>query len=129
MKKRRAAKKASPLLSVLIVVFFLLVFLGSRYLSSQPAPAPAESAGLSAADSSLEVHFLDIGQGDSALLFCGEKAMLIDGGKVKNNQKLISRLKELNVTHLDTVPYHKQGTLPYNTDRRRHRQRTQRNLN
>lgn len=39
MKKRRAAKNASPLLSVLIVVFFLLVFLGSRYLSSQPAPA------------------------------------------------------------------------------------------
>ena len=39
MKKRRAAKNASPLLSVLIVVFFLLVFLGSRYLSSQPARA------------------------------------------------------------------------------------------
>ena len=91
MKKRRAAKNASPLLSVLIVVFFLLVFLGSRYLSSQPAPAPAESAGLSAADGSLEVHFLDIGQGDSALLFCGEETMLIDGGKIKNNQKLISR--------------------------------------
>ena len=103
MKKRRAAKKTSPLLSVLIVVFCLLVFLGSRYLSSQPAPAPAESAATSAADSSLEVHFLDIGQGDSALLFCGEKAMLIDGGKIKNNQKLISRLKELNVTHLDAV--------------------------
>ena len=28
MKKRRAAKKASPLLSVLIVVFCLLVFFG-----------------------------------------------------------------------------------------------------
>ena len=103
MKKRRAAKNASPLLSVLIVVFCLLVFFGSRYLDSQPAPAPAESAGLSAADGSLEVHFLDIGQGDSALLFCGEETMLIDGGKVKNNQKLISRLKELNVTHLEAV--------------------------
>ena len=83
--------------------FRLLVFLGSRYLSSQPAHAPAESAGLSAADGSLEVHFLDIGQGDSALLFCGEETMLIDGGKVKNNQKLISRLKALNVTHLEAV--------------------------
>ena len=103
MKKRRAAKKASPLLSVLIVVFCLLVFFGSLYLESQPAHAPAESAASSAPDGSLEVHFLDIGQGDSALLFCGEETMLIDGGKVKNNQKLISRLKELNVTHLEAV--------------------------
>lgn len=47
MKKRRAAKKTSPLLSVLIVVFCLLVFFGSLYLDSQPAHAPAESAGLS----------------------------------------------------------------------------------
>ena len=91
MKKRRAAKKTSPLLSVLIVVFCLLVFFGSLYLESQPAHAPAESAASSAPDGSLEVHFLDIGQGDSALLFCGEETMLIDGGKVKNNQKPVSR--------------------------------------
>ena len=103
MKKRRAAKKMSPLLSVLIVVFCLLVFFGSLYLESQPAHAPAESAASSAPDGSLEVHFLDIGQGDSALLFCGEETMLIDGGKVKNNQKLIARLKELEVDHLDAV--------------------------
>ena len=51
----------------------------------------------------LEVHFLDIGQGDSALLFCGDETLLIDGGKVKNNQKLIARLKELEVDHLDAV--------------------------
>ena len=103
MKKRRAAKKASPLLSFLIVVSCLLVFFGSRYLDSQSAPTPAASAGTSANGDTLEVHFLDIGQGDSALLFCGEDTMLIDGGKVKNNQKLVSRLKELNVDHLSAV--------------------------
>ena len=103
MKKRRAAKKASPLLSFLIVVSCLLVFFGSRYLDSQSAPTPATSAGTAANGDTLEVHFLDIGQGDSALLFCGEGTMLIDGGKVKNNQKLVSRLKELNVDHLSAV--------------------------
>ncbi len=103
MKKRRAAKKASPLLSFLIVVSCLLVFFGSRYLDSQSAPTPAASAGTAANGDTLEVHFLDIGQGDSALLFCGEDTMLIDGGKVKNNQKLVSRLKELNVDHLSAV--------------------------
>ncbi|MFQ8766726.1 MAG: ComEC/Rec2 family competence protein [Oscillospiraceae bacterium] len=43
------------------------------------------------------------GRATAHCLFCGEETMLIDGGKIKNNQKLISRLKELNVTHLDAV--------------------------
>ena len=89
MKKRRAAKKMSPLLSVLIVVFCLLVFFGSLYLESQPAHAPAESAASSAPDDSLEVHFLDIGQGDSALLFCGEETMLVDGGRNTDGRILL----------------------------------------
>lgn len=63
---------------------------------SAPEAAQADASGL-------EVHFLDIGQGDSALLFCGDETLLIDGGKVKNNQKLIARLKELEVDHLDAV--------------------------
>ncbi len=103
MKKRSAAKKASPLLSFVIVVFCLLVFFAGRYLTGQSAFSPAASANPAANDDSLEVHFLDIGQGDSALLFCGEDTLLIDGGKVKNNQKLVSRLKELNVDHLSAV--------------------------
>ena len=98
MKKRRAAKKASPLLSVLIVVFCLLVFFGSLYLESQPAHAPAESAASSAPDGSLEVHFLDIGQGDSALLFCGEETMLIDGGNADDDAE-----HRQNRAHLEAV--------------------------
>ena len=51
----------------------------------------------------LTVEFLDVGQANAALLTCGGKSLLIDGGKVKNNQKLIARLKELEVDHLDAV--------------------------
>ena len=100
MKKRRAGKKQSPLVSALLLLLCLLVFLGSRYRTGAPAasaPAPeTDGAGL-------EVHFLDVGQGDSALLLCGDETMLIDGGKIKNNQKLIARLRELKVEHLDAV--------------------------
>ena len=101
MKKRRASKKLSPQMTILLLVLCLLAVFVSRYLESraEPVSAPAEVSS----DATFEVRFLDIGQGDSALVRCGEKTMLIDGGKVKNNQKLVARLKELNVDHLDAV--------------------------
>ena len=100
MKKRRASKKLSPQMAVVVLVLCLLAVFVSRYLENQaePVSAPAVSG-----DTSFEVRFLDIGQGDSALVRCGGETMLIDGGKVKNNQKLIARLKELGITHLDAV--------------------------
>ena len=105
MPKRRPAKKRSPAAAVLLAVLCLLLLAVSRYLDSRSESASSVSAPEAAqADApKLEVHFLDIGQGDSALLFCGDETMLIDGGKVKNNQKLIARLKELEVDHLDAV--------------------------
>ena len=105
MPKRRPAKKRSPAVTVLLVGLCLLLLAVSRYLDSRSEPAASVSAPEAAqADApKLEVHFLDIGQGDSALLFCGDETLLIDGGKVKNNQKLIARLKELEVDHLDAV--------------------------
>ena len=105
MPKRRPAKKRSPAAAVLLAVLCLLLLAVSRYLDSRSEPAASVLAPEAAqADASgLEVHFLDIGQGDSALLFCGDETLLIDGGKVKNNQKLIARLKELEVDHLDAV--------------------------
>lgn len=101
MKKRRAAKKRSPQMTILLLVLCLLAVFVSRYLEgrTEPVSAPAEVSG----DTVFEVRFFDIGQGDSALVRCGSQTMLIDGGKVKNNQKLVARLKELNVDHLDAV--------------------------
>ena len=105
MPKRRAQKKLSPALSVLLVVLCLVLLAAGWYLDSRSEDTASVSApGAARADASgLEVHFLDIGQGDSALLFCGDETLLIDGGKVKNNQKLIARLKELEVDRLDAV--------------------------
>ena len=101
MKKRRAAKKRSPQMTILLLVLCLLAVLVSRYLEgrTEPVSAPAAVSG----DTVFEVRFFDIGQGDSALVRCGSQTMLIDGGKVKNNQKLVARLKELDVSHLDAV--------------------------
>ena len=40
----------------------------------------AAASGVFRDGSRLEVHFLDVGQGDASLIVCGDDAMLIDAG-------------------------------------------------
>ena len=51
----------------------------------------------------LEVHFIDVGQADAALVLCDGEAMLIDGGNRDDSQLIYTYLKNENITHLDYV--------------------------
>lgn len=53
------------------------------------------------ADSTFEVHYLDVGQGDCSLVLCDGHAMLIDGGESSESSKVYSYLKQHGVSHLD----------------------------
>lgn len=53
--------------------------------------------------SSFAVHFIDVGQGDAALILCDDKSMLIDGGKSKASDIIYTYLKKQGITHLDYV--------------------------
>ena len=54
-------------------------------------------------NSKLEVHFIDVGQADAALILCDGKTMLIDGGNVGDSNLLYSYLQKKGVRHLDYV--------------------------
>ena len=49
----------------------------------------------------LSVHFIDVGQGDSILIVCGDKTMLIDAGESENSDTVISYIEGLSVEQLD----------------------------
>lgn len=51
----------------------------------------------------IEIQFLDVGQADSALIICDDKAMLIDGGNRDDSSFLYSYLKEKGIKHLDYI--------------------------
>ena len=63
------------------------------------------SAGASASDSDslaeLQVHFIDVGQGDATLLTCGGHAMLIDAGDNNKGTTVQLYLAKQGVDHLD----------------------------
>ncbi len=64
-----------------------------------PEDAPSEPDG----GSGLEVHFIDVGHADAALLICGGEAMLIDGGNAEDSSLIYSYLKKLSVDRLKYI--------------------------
>lgn len=48
-----------------------------------------------------QIHFIDVGQADSALVICGEQTMLIDGGNAADSSLIYAYLKKYSVEHID----------------------------
>ena len=49
----------------------------------------------------MEVHFIDVGQGDATLITCGGHAMLIDAGDDTKGTAIQSYLQKQKITRLD----------------------------
>ena len=54
-------------------------------------------------DSNFEIHYIDVGQGVSALVLCDNSSMLIDGGSAEDSSLVYSYLKKLDISHLDYI--------------------------
>ena len=54
-------------------------------------------------NSSFSVRFIDVGQGDAALIECDQHYMMIDGGSAKDSDKIYTILRNSNISHLDFV--------------------------
>lgn len=81
-----------------LTVMLLILAAGWLILNPNFTLSPSKSP-----DASLSVLFLDVGQGDAALVECDGHWMLIDGGSRESSQKIYSLLKSRDITHLDLV--------------------------
>lgn len=54
-------------------------------------------------EGTMEVHFIDVGQADAALILCDGESMLIDGGNVADSSLVVSYLADQGVETLDYV--------------------------
>lgn len=68
-----------------------------------PTNAPTIEATILYETSKFEIHFIDVGQADAALVLCDGKAMLIDGGNAEDSSLIYTYLKNHNINHLDYV--------------------------
>ena len=70
--------------------------------SNPTLPTPGLDTDLTGGET-LTVHYIDVGQADCALLECGGKYMLIDGGNKEDGQLVISYLQQQGVEELEAV--------------------------
>lgn len=83
-----------------LVFLFIMLVLALAYVlysrQEQAAPSPAAGGGL-------EVHFIDVGQADAALVICDGHYMLIDGGNAEDSGLVYAYLEEHGAKHLDCM--------------------------
>lgn len=61
------------------------------------------SCGGPSKNSTFSIRFIDVGQGDAALVMCDGHSMLIDGGDKKHGKNVYDALEEEQVRHLDIL--------------------------
>ena len=70
--------------------------------TSTPTPAPSLTC-TPTVSSTFSVTYLDVGQGDAAIIECDGHYMLIDGGDKESSSQMYSYLKKHGISYLDIV--------------------------
>lgn len=88
-------KKNGKILNFLLA---LIIFITGTSLNTRiTSAAPANSI----TSETMEVHFIDVGQGDSTLIKCGEHSMLIDAGDDSKGTLIQNYLRKQGIKKLD----------------------------
>lgn len=81
---------------------FLVFFLTLVILTPVTAAKTAIFAS-STSQNSFQIDFIDVGQGDAALMQCDGHFMLVDGGDSKQSSRIYTILKNRSIKHIDVM--------------------------
>ena len=104
MKRRKSINSKIITVAAVLLVAVLSLFLTKNFI---PIDKVFEESGLrntqQASADKMYVSFIDVGQGNCALLRCGGKAILVDSGEVGAAQTVINYIKNLGIDELNCV--------------------------
>ncbi|MGI6026073.1 MAG: ComEC/Rec2 family competence protein [Candidatus Scatomorpha sp.] len=106
MARRRSGKKRGSVVGTLVFAAALLVMWAASRLGLVSWGGSGEDrVDLSASlpDAGIFVSYIDVGQGDSAFVSCGDDTLLIDAGVSSEGETVVDYLRSLGVTELDYV--------------------------
>ncbi|MDO5517385.1 MAG: ComEC/Rec2 family competence protein [Clostridium sp.] len=103
MKKHKGNRKAQ----LITIIFFGILAIASSVLGNDFIPdidfSKVSSSGNSAVTGTLEVSYLDVGQGDSAYIKVNGYDILVDAGPKSDEEKLLAQLEEKNIDDFEII--------------------------
>ncbi|MBP3361606.1 MAG: MBL fold metallo-hydrolase [Clostridia bacterium] len=88
---------------LLIVSFFYVKQMEIEPMLTSPTMDEPIAVPKISENSSLKVHYINVGQADAALVMCDNQSMLIDGGNAADSNLIAAYLKKENISTLDYV--------------------------
>lgn len=110
-RSRKIKYTAIIVLAALYAIFSLVITLNEKFFRCEAIPEWHELYEMSGFSSSaykdvhgdVAVHFIDVGQGDCALIIAGDYTVLIDAGEASEKSTVITYLRSLDINHIDMV--------------------------
>ena len=100
-KGKRINKKL--IYTIVVIVLALISYFGlDNYDKFFDEEYPWESSQTETTDM-INVHYIDVGQGDCTLIVCGGETLLIDAGENGHEQQVINYLNSVGVKKLDYI--------------------------
>ncbi len=97
----RIQRKQRPRRAALFLTAVLCAMLCAvQVLAAGKGNSRSTDTGASKDGSGLVIRYLDVGQGDAALITCDGESMLVDGGTASQSSKIYSVLKKQGITEL-----------------------------
>ena len=113
MARRKRIRPSAAAAGLAAVLFIVLANLVSRGLLpgflQRPADRLNQATGgivysqAGSALCNLSIHYIDVGQGDSILVWCDGSAMVIDGGPNSSRGRTVDYLRSLGISRLNYV--------------------------
>jgi len=91
----QAARKAGRAFAVTMALLLIFALVYSFLFS--------DSSTITPGDNEIIVAFLDVGQGDSILIWSRDNAILIDGGDINRDEPVLGYLRRFGISRLDYV--------------------------
>lgn len=100
-RKRKISKKYIYLIFILIIAVISAFGYGNADKVSDEKPFTSTESQETQAY--FQVHYIDVGQGDSTLIISGDKSLLIDAGENGHETDVINYLRSHNIEKLDYI--------------------------